>query len=228
MTESFARYNVEIAREKKEELKRRVEGIDEEVRKQNAIIDWQKKQIAEIDAYVTGKGGMANIEEKERDAITKARGEATETLNKAQNFIAGVVKTRENAVKVYKEEEEREKEAQTYLSEAAERRAVAEEARFKKQLATDKAEFEEKKARYDVLVAKSEDGTIVEAEQTELDALEAGYWEAKEKYDRVTEQVKQIEREAGQKAFDKAAAQFEETSRKLKEAQNNARQVKKA
>jgi hypothetical protein len=228
MTESFARYNVEIAREKKEELKNRVEGIDQEIRKQNAVIEWQKKQIKQIDDYVTAAGGMDKITNKEeKAAITKAREEAQTTLDNANKFVAGVVKTRENAVKVYKEEEEREKEAQTYLSEAAEKRAIADEKRFKKQLTADKAAFEEKKAEYDALIVKADDGTITAVEQTRLDEMEAGYYEAQEKYDQITEQVKNIEREAGQKAFEKAAAQFEDTSRKLKLAQDKARQLKK-
>lgn len=100
---------------------------------------------------------------EEKAAITKARQDAQATLDKAKEFVAGVTKTRENAVKAYKEEEERERGAQTYLSEAAERRAVADEARFKKQLAEDKKAFEDAKVIYDDLIAKAEDGTITPA-----------------------------------------------------------------
>lgn len=49
--------------------------------------------------------------------------------------------------------------------------------------------------------------------------MEAGYYEAQEKYNQVMEQVKEQERKAGQKAFEKAAAQYEDATRNLKLAE---------
>jgi hypothetical protein len=227
LTESFAQYNVQIAKEKKEELKGRVTDIDNEMNRQNAIIDWQKKEIEKVTAEIAAAGGLDAITDKKlKAAIIKRSEDAQATLAKASEFVAAAVKKRENAVKVYKEEEERERVAQTYLSEAAEKRAVADEARFKKQLTADKTAFETAAVVYDALLAKAEDGTITSAEQTQLDAMEAGYFEAKEKYDQIIVQVKEIERKAGQKAFEKAAAQYEDSTRNLKLAEDKAKAIK--
>jgi hypothetical protein len=114
--------------------------------------------------------------------------------------------------------------ARDVLQKAEDIKAAAELQLQKDEYATIKAARDAVKVELDALLAKDEAGTLDEAGYTKLDLIESeSFAEAEEIYQNAKQALEDREREANDKAFNKASADSEKLTEELKEA--NARQT---
>jgi len=114
--------------------------------------------------------------------------------------------------------------ARDVLQKAEDIKAAAELQLQKDEYATIKAARDAVKVELDALLAKDEAGTLDEAGYAKLDLIESeSFAEAEEIYQNAKQALEDREREANDKAFNKASADSEKLTEELKEA--NARQT---